>query len=90
MSAHVHVAFDAGSARVLARRARRSRRVGVEEHLFACAECTARLRTVVDSEPRSAELLRGDFSFVLPAPFIRRIKEAGLRCASTTCSLAAA
>ena len=51
---------------------------GVEEHVFACAACTQRLGAIVDlGAAIRAELLRGAFSFVTSAPFIRRIKEAG-------------
>jgi hypothetical protein len=50
-----------------------------DEHLLACASCSERLRTIVDlGAAIRGELLRGDFGFVLPAAFIRRIKEAGL------------
>jgi hypothetical protein len=52
----------------------------LDEHLLACAACSERLRKIVDlGAAIRAELLRGDFGFVLPAAFIRRIKEAGLR-----------
>ncbi len=51
----------------------------LDEHLFACSACSRRLRTIVDlGAAIRGELLRGDFGFVLPAAFIRRIKEAGL------------
>ena len=51
---------------------------GVEEHVFACAACTQRLGAIVDlGAAIRAELLRGAFSFVTSAPFIRRIKDAG-------------
>ena len=52
----------------------------LDEHLLACSACSERLRTIVDlGAAIRGELLRGDFGFVLPAAFIRRIKEAGLR-----------
>jgi len=52
----------------------------LDEHLLACAACSERVRTIVDlgAEIRR-EFLGGHCGFVLPAPFIRRIKEAGLR-----------
>jgi hypothetical protein len=51
----------------------------LDEHLLACSACSERLRTIVDlGAAIRGELLRGDFGFVLPAAFIRRIKEAGL------------
>ncbi len=50
----------------------------LEEHLFACAACTERLRAVVAlGGAIRAELLRGTFNFVTSASFIRRIKDAG-------------
>jgi hypothetical protein len=52
----------------------------IDEHLFACAACSDRLSTVVKlGAAIRSELLRGDFGFVLPAAFIRRLKDAGLR-----------
>jgi hypothetical protein len=52
----------------------------LEEHLFACAACTQRLGAVVAlGAAIRAELLRGTFSFVTTAPFMRKIKEAGWR-----------
>ena len=52
----------------------------LDEHLFACAACSERLRTIasIGAAIRN-ELLRGDFGFVLPASFIRRLKDSGLR-----------
>ena len=51
----------------------------LDEHLLACSACSERLRTIVDlGAAIRRELLHGNFGFVLPAPFIRRIKEAGL------------
>jgi hypothetical protein len=52
----------------------------IDEHLFACATCSDHLSTVVKlGAAIRNELLRGDFGFVLPAAFIRRLKDAGLR-----------
>jgi len=52
----------------------------VDEHLFACAACSERLGKIVDlGAGIRDQLLRGDFGFVLPPAFVRRIKEAGLR-----------
>jgi len=52
----------------------------IDEHLFACAACSESLSTVVKlGAAIRNELLRGDFGFVLPAAFIRRLKDAGLR-----------
>jgi hypothetical protein len=52
----------------------------LDEHLLACAACSDRLRTIVElGAAIRGELLRGDFGFVLPAAFVRRIKQAGLR-----------
>src|SRR5262245_597004 len=53
----------------------------LDEHLFACAACSDRLRKIVDvGAAIRGELLRGNhFGFVLPAAFISRIKSAGLR-----------
>jgi hypothetical protein len=52
----------------------------LDEHLFACGECSGRLRTIVEiGAAIRNELLRGDFGFVLPAAFIRRLQVAGLR-----------
>ena len=51
----------------------------LDEHLFACAECSERLRTIASlGAAIRNELLRGDFGFVLPAAFIRRLKDSGL------------
>ena len=51
----------------------------LDEHLLACSACSERLHTIVDlGAAIRGELLRGNFGFVLPAAFIRRIKEAGL------------
>jgi hypothetical protein len=52
----------------------------VDEHLFACAACSERLRAIVDlgAAVRRA-FLDGWLNIVLPEPFIRRIKEAGFQ-----------
>jgi len=50
----------------------------LEEHLFACAACSARLAALVDlGAAIRRELLAGRCAFVTSAPFIRRLKEAG-------------
>lgn len=55
-----------------------ARELTVEEHLFACAACSKKLEGIASlGAAIRAELLRGAFSFVTSAPFIRRIKEAG-------------
>jgi len=52
----------------------------MDEHLLACAACSERLRALVDfGTAIRGELLAGDFGFVLPPAFVRRIKAAGLR-----------
>ena len=70
----------------------------LDEHLFACAACSESLSTVVKlGAAIRNELLRGDFGFVLPAAFIRRLKDAGLRVreydlepgGSVSCTIAA-
>jgi anti-sigma factor RsiW len=52
----------------------------LDEHLFACAACTERLRKLValGGEIRGA-LARGALSIVLPEAFLRRVQEGGLR-----------
>lgn len=51
----------------------------LDEHLFACAACSERLGTIASlGAAIRNELLRGDFGFVLPAAFIRRLKASGL------------
>jgi hypothetical protein len=52
----------------------------IDEHLFACAACSERLRALVDlgAAIRGA-FLDGWLNIVLPEPFIRRIKEAGFQ-----------
>jgi hypothetical protein len=57
-----------------------ARELRLDEHLLACAACSERLRTIVDlGAAVRREFLRGRCGCVLPAPFIRRVKEAGLR-----------
>ena len=52
----------------------------MDEHLFACSACSERLRAIVElGAAIRAELLRGTFTFVTSMPFVRRIKDAGLR-----------
>ena len=52
----------------------------LDEHLFACAACSERLQTIASlGAAIRNELLRGDFGFVLPGAFIRRLKESGLQ-----------
>jgi hypothetical protein len=52
----------------------------LDEHMFACADCSARLAALVElGAAVRRELLRGTFGAVLPAPFVRRLKEAGVR-----------
>jgi hypothetical protein len=57
-----------------------AREHALEEHLFACAACSARLATLVDlGAAIRREFLAGRCTFVTSAPFIRRMKEAGFR-----------
>jgi Putative zinc-finger len=50
-----------------------------EEHLFACSECAARLRSFAHLGEGIRRATRsGHFHAVLPAPFIGRLKQAGL------------
>ena len=50
-----------------------------EEHLFACSECAARLRSLAHLGEGIRRATRsGHFHAVLPAPFIGRLKQAGL------------
>jgi hypothetical protein len=52
----------------------------LDEHLLECPACTERLGAIVEvGAAIRRELLRGGFSSVLPAPFIGRLKAAGLR-----------
>lgn len=52
----------------------------LDEHLFACAACSERLRVIVDlGVATHRAFTRGTLNLVLPEPFIERVKEAGLR-----------
>lgn len=52
----------------------------LDEHLLACDACCDRLRAIVElGAAIRRETLGGDCAFVVPAPFIGRLKEAGLR-----------
>jgi hypothetical protein len=52
----------------------------LDEHLFACAACSERLRAIVDlGAAIRGEFSRGVLNIVLPEPFIARVKDAGLR-----------
>ena len=51
-----------------------------DEHLMACADCSARLGALVGlGAAVRRELTRGSFFAVLAAPFVARLKAAGLR-----------
>jgi hypothetical protein len=53
---------------------------GLEEHLFSCAECSARLNRLVQlGDGIKRELRRGNLSAILSVPFIRRLQAAGVR-----------
>ena len=52
----------------------------LDEHLFACAACSERLRALVDlGAAIRGEILRGSFGFVVPASHVRKFKDGGLR-----------
>ena len=52
----------------------------VDEHLLACSACSEQLRSIVDvGAAIRREFSSGTFGVVLPAPFIRKVKEAGVR-----------
>ncbi|MGD9599540.1 MAG: hypothetical protein AB7G76_14305 [Steroidobacteraceae bacterium] len=52
---------------------------GIEEHLFDCAECSARLARLPPLGQAVAQAVAtGAVRSVLPAAFVRRLKEAGL------------
>ena len=52
----------------------------LDEHLFACAACSERLRALVElGAAIRGELVRGALNLVLPEPFLRRVQDAGLR-----------
>lgn len=55
-----------------------ARELALDEHLFACASCSARLAALVDlGAAIRREFLAGRCTFVTSAPFVRRLKEAG-------------
>ena len=52
----------------------------LDEHLFACAACTRRLAAIVElGAAVRGEIRRGEFGFVVPTPYMRRLAKAGLR-----------
>jgi hypothetical protein len=52
----------------------------IEEHLFACAACSARLRDIVQlRDGIRQQLLNGTLSSVLSETFIQRLQAAGMR-----------
>jgi hypothetical protein len=52
----------------------------LDEHLFACADCSERLDALVElGAAVRRTFLDGWLNIVLPEPFIRRIKEAGFQ-----------
>ena len=52
----------------------------LEEHLFACAECAARLEWLAAlSDGVRAAVRAGAFGMVVPAPFVEAMKRAGMR-----------
>lgn len=52
----------------------------LEEHLFGCSECSGRIgRLVKLTQATRRELQEGRLTSVLPAPFVRRLKDAGMR-----------
>jgi hypothetical protein len=57
-----------------------AREHALEEHLFACAACSERLRALVDlGAAIRRSFVDGWLSIVLPEAFVRRIKDAGFR-----------
>jgi hypothetical protein len=63
--------FEAGSTAEDAR---------VEEHLFGCGPCSARLQQLANISLGIKRLVaRGDFGAVVTSPFVARLKDAGLR-----------
>ena len=57
-----------------------TRERSLEEHLFACAACSARLAAIVDlGAAIRREFLAGRCTFATSPPFIRQIKAAGFR-----------
>jgi hypothetical protein len=52
----------------------------LDEHLFACSACSGRLSAIVElGAAIRREFSSGALNVVLPEPFIRNVKEAGLR-----------
>jgi hypothetical protein len=52
----------------------------VDEHLFACAACSARLQALVElGAAIRRTFVEGWLNLALPEPFLRRIKDAGFR-----------
>jgi hypothetical protein len=52
----------------------------MDEHLFACPTCSARLQSLVDlGAAIRAEFRRGAFGYLLPPAFVRRIAATGMR-----------
>ena len=57
-----------------------ARELALDEHLFACADCSERLRKLVDlGAAIRAETLRGGFGFVASAALVERLKASGLQ-----------
>jgi hypothetical protein len=57
-----------------------ARELLLDEHLFACATCSERLRALVElGAAVRREFASGTLNVVLPAPFMARVKAAGLR-----------
>jgi hypothetical protein len=51
-----------------------------EEHLFGCADCTGRLNTLAHLGEGVKRLSReGNVHAILPAPFVKRLQELGVR-----------
>ena len=52
----------------------------IEEHLFVCAACSARLQQLAAISAGTKEVVAaGDFGAVVTGPFVARLKQAGLR-----------
>jgi hypothetical protein len=52
----------------------------IEEHLMACAACSARLHQLAALSAGIKQIVTtGDFGAVVTAPFVTRLKQAGLR-----------
>lgn len=57
-----------------------ARERALDEHLFGCAQCTALLGEIAAlGRAIRGELLAGNLTFVVPEPFVRRLKDAGFR-----------